>query len=68
MEYIRKGVVLFVGYIVINVVLDAIFSELEPLADYLIQGLFFTVFVVVFWYLDDKGWNSWKRIGRLFRK
>ena len=68
MEYIRKGVVLFVGYLVINVVLDAIFSKLEPLADYLIQGLFFTVFVVVFWHLDDKGWNSWKRIGRLFRK
>ena len=67
-KYIGKALVLFVGYFIICGGLDAIFRELKPLQEYAIAGLLFTAFVLVLDYFDDKGWNSWKRIGDLFRK
>ena len=67
-KYIGKALVLFVGYFIICGGLDAIFRELKPLQEYAIAGLLFTAFVLVLNYFDDKGWNSWKRIGDLFRK
>ena len=67
-KYIGKALVLFVGYFIICGGLDAIFRGLKPLQEYAIAGLLFTAFVLVLDYFDDKGWNSWKRIGDLFRK
>ena len=67
-KYIGKALVLFVGYFIICGGLDAIFRGLKPLQEYAIAGLLFTAFVLVLNYFDDKGWNSWKRIGGLFRK
>lgn len=67
-KYICTALKLYVGYFIIFVGLDAIFRELKPLEEYAITGLFFIAFVSAFNYLDDKGWNSWKRIGGLFRK
>jgi hypothetical protein len=67
-KYIGKALVLYVGYFIICGGLDAIFRGLKPLQEYAIAGLLFTAFVLVLDYFDDKGWNSWKRIGGLFRK
>ena len=67
-KYIGKALVLYVGYFIICGGLDAIFRGLKPLQEYAIAGLLFTAFVLVLNYFDDKGWNSWKRIGGLFRK
>lgn len=67
-KYIGKALVLYVGYFIICGGLDAIFRGLKPLQEYAIAGLLFTAFVLVLDYSDDKGWNSWKRIGGLFRK
>ena len=67
-KYIGKALVLYVGYFIICGGLDAIFRGLKPLQEYAIAGLLFTAFVLVLNYFDDKGWNSWKRIGDLFRK
>ena len=67
-KYIGKALVLYVGYFIICGGLDAIFRGLKPLQEYAIAGLLFTAFVLVLDYFDDKGWNSWKWIGGLFRK
>jgi hypothetical protein len=67
-KYIGKALVLYVGYFIICGGLDAMFRGLKPLQEYAIAGLLFTAFVLVLNYFDDKGWNSWKRIGGLFRK
>jgi hypothetical protein len=67
-KYIGKALVLYVGYFIICGGLDAIFRGLKPLQEYAIAGLLFTAFVLVLNYFDDKGWNSWKKIGGLFRK
>ena len=68
MKHISKALILFVGIVVTFALLDSIFRESKPLIDYLIQGAVSTIFCMIFIYLDDKGWNSWKRIGRLFKK
>ena len=67
-KYIRKALILYVGYCITFSCIDAIFRELKPLKEYAIDSFFVTAFVLVFIYFDDKGWNSWKRIGHLFRK
>ena len=67
-KYIRKELILYVGYCITFGCIDAIFRELKPLKEYAIDSFFVTTFVLVFIYLDDQGWNSWKRIGHLFRK
>ena len=67
-KYIGKALVLYVGYFIICGGLDAIFRGLKPLQEYAIAGLLFTAFVLILNYFDDKGWNSWKKIGGLFRK
>lgn len=67
-KYILKVLFFSVAYMVFSAFLDIIFHELKPMTDYLVQGILFAVLVVVLKYLDDKGWNSWERIGNLFKK
>lgn len=67
-KYIFKALILYVGYFIIFVGLDAIFRDVKPLEEYAINAVFGTIFVLALCYLDDKGWNSWKRVGNLFRK
>ena len=67
-KFILRALKLYVLYFIIICGFDAIFRQLKPFEVYAITGLFFTAFVLVFNYCDDKGWNSWKRIGNLFRK
>ena len=54
-KYIRKGLILFVGYLIICDGLDAIFREIKPL-EKMIQRLLFTAFILLHdYYFDDKG-------------
>lgn len=68
MKYISKALILFVGCVVTFALLDSIFRELKPLIDYLIQGAISTIFCMIFIYLDDKGWNSWKKVRSMFKR
>ena len=67
-KYVRIALILYVGYFITFGGFDAIFRELKPLKVYAIKSILVTSFVLVCIYLDDKGYNSWKRIGQLFRK
>lgn len=67
-KYIIKVLFFSVAYMAFSALLDIIFHELKPMTDYLVQGILFAVLVVVLKYLDDKGWNSWEKIGHLFKK
>lgn len=67
-KYILKVLFFSVAYMVFSALLDIIFHGLKPMTDYLVQGVLFAFLVVVLKYLDDKGWNSWEKIGHLFKK
>ena len=40
----------------------------HPFLDYAIQTIIFIVVFGLGTYLDDKGWNSWKKIRSLFKR
>ena len=67
-NYIFKVFILAAAFMLIFAAIDAVFWELQSFKHYLIGAVIFTVLLIGFNYLDAKGWNSWKRIGRLFKK
>ena len=55
-----------VGFTIICLLLDVI-GEIQSFREYIIHAVIVGVLVGVGAYLDDKGWNSWKKIGGLFK-
>ena len=67
-NYIIRAIVSAVAFTVVYVILDIIFGHVNSFRDYAVQAVIFGVLFGLFSYLDDKGWNSWKKIGDLFKK
>ena len=67
-NYIIKAIVAAVAFTVVYVILDLIFGHLHSFRDYAVQAVIFGVLFGVFGILDEKGWNSWKKIGSLFKR
>ena len=68
MRYFLKAIVPAIVFTIIYFLIDIVIGKKHPFLDYAIQT---TIFIVVFGlgtYLDDKGWNSWKKIGSLFKR
>ena len=54
-------------FAVFSLLMDAIFGEFETFGVYAVKSVVFGVLVGIGYYLDDKGWNSWKKVKTLFR-
>ncbi len=67
-NYIIRAIVSAVAFTVVYVILDIIFGHVNSFRDYAVQAVIFGVLFGLFSYLDDKGWNSWEKIGDLFKK
>ena len=57
-----------VGFTIIYLLLDLVIGEMQSFREYIIHAVIVGVLVGVGSYLDDKGWNSWKKIGGLFKR
>ena len=57
-----------VGFTIICLLLDLVIGEMQSFREYIIHAVIVGVLVGVGSYLDDKGWNSWKKIGGLFKR
>ena len=57
-----------VGFTIICLLLDLVIGEMQSSREYIIHAVIVGVLVGVGSYLDDKGWNSWKKIGGLFKR
>ena len=57
-----------VGFTIICLLLDLVIGEIQSFREYIIHAVIVGVLVGVGSYLDDKGWNSWKKIGGLFKR
>lgn len=44
------------------------FDGLGPFWGYFIQTLGFFILYPIAVHLDEKGWNSWKKVGNLFKR
>ena len=54
--------------IAIILIWDAIFGDFHTWQTYLIAGLTYGIIMAASNYLSSKGWITWEKIGRMFRK
>ncbi len=66
-KYIIRSIEFMVGFTIIYLLLDLVIGEMQSFREYIIRAVIVGVLVGVGSYLDDKGWNSWKKIGGLFK-
>ncbi len=67
-NYLVKAIASAVAYTVIYLLLDLIFGNMHSVREYAIQAVVFGVLFGLYSFLDDKGWNSWKKLGSLFKR
>ena len=66
-DYFIKAVIATLFFAVFTLLMDAVFGQFDTFRVYVVKFVVFGVLVGVFHYLDDKGWNSWKKVKTLFR-
>ena len=67
-NYFVRAIVSAVAYTVIYLLLDLVFGKMHSVREYAVQAVVFGVLFGLFAFLDDKGWNSWKKFGSLFKR
>ena len=67
-RYFLKAIVPAIVFTVIYFLIDIAIGKNRPFLDYAMQAIIFIVVFGLGTYLDDKGWNSWKKIGSLFKR
>ena len=66
--YFLKAIVPAIAFTVIYFLIDTFIGNNRPFLDYAMQAVIFIVVFGLGTYLDDKGWNSWKKIISLFKR
>ena len=61
-NYFLKSIVPAIAFTVIYFLIDIAIGKKHPFEDYAIQAIIFIVVFGVGTYLNDKGWNSWKKV------
>ena len=67
-NYFIRAIIFMVGFMIVLLLLDLITGDIHPFREYVEQTVIVGVLVGLGWYLNDKGWNSWKKIGDLFKR
>ena len=67
-NYFIRAIVFMAGFAITYLVLDLVTGDLQSFREYVRQTVIVGVLVGIGWYLNDKGWNSWKKIGGLFKR
>ena len=67
-NYFIRAIVSAVAYTIVYLLLDIVFGNMHSFREYAVQAVIFGVLFGLFNYLDDKGWNSWKKVGSLFKR
>lgn len=67
-NYIIKAIVSAVAYTIFYLLMDLVFRNRHSFQEYAVQAVLFGALFGLFSFLDDKGWNSWKKVGGLFKR
>lgn len=67
-NYFIRIIVSAVACTIVCLLLDIVFGKMQSFLEYAIQAVCFGIMYGLFDYLDDKGWNSWKKVGNLFKR
>ena len=66
--YFLKAIVPAIAFAVIYFLIDLIIGKSHTFQDYAIQTVIFIIVFGLGTYLDDKGWNFWKKVVGLFKR
>lgn len=67
-KYFLKAIVLAIVFTVIYFLINMVTGKDYPFSDYAIQAIIFMVVFGLGTYLDDRGWNSWKKVISFFKR
>ena len=65
-NYFIRAIVAAVAFTIVSLLLNLVFGKMHSVLEYAVQAVVFGVLFGLFSFLDDKGWNSWKKFGSLF--
>lgn len=69
MNIIFKGFIFAILFTAFSILFNALFwHDHRSVLFYVVQGVLSMIMYSIVIYLDEKGWNSWKKIGNLFKK
>ena len=67
-NYIIRAIVSAVAFTIFSLLLDLVFRNMHSFREYAVQAVIFGALFGLFSFLDDKGWNSWKKVEDLFKR
>ena len=67
-NYSIRAIVAAVAFTIVSLLLNLVFGKMHSVLEYAVQAVVFGVLFGLFGFLDDKGWNSWKKFGSLFKR
>ena len=67
-NYIIRAIVSAVAFTIFSLLLDLVFRNMHSVREYAVQAVIFGALFGLFSFLDDKGWNSWKKVEDLFKR
>ena len=67
-NYSIRAIVAAVAFTIVSLLLNLVFGKMHSFLEYAVQAVIFGVLFGLFSFLDDKGWNSWKKFGSLFKR
>ena len=67
-KYFLKAIIPAIAFTVIYFLIDINIGRYLLFGDYAKQTIIFIVVFMLGNYIDDKGWNSWKKIRSLFKR
>ena len=67
-DYIIRAIVSAAAFTIVCLLIDLVFGTMHSFREYAVQSVIFGVLFGLFGFLEDKGWNSWKKIGDLFKR
>ena len=67
-KYFLKAIVPAFVFTVIYFLINMVTGKDYSFSDYAIQAIIFMVVFGLGTYLDDRGWNSWKKVISLFKR
>ena len=67
-KYLIRAIITMVSFAIFYILLDIIWGNVPTFRECAVQTLICGVAIGVGYFLEDKGWDSWKKIGDLFKR
>ena len=67
-KYFIRAIITLAFFVIFYILLDIIWGNVPTFRECAVQTLICGVAIGVGYYMEHKGWDSWKKIGGLFKR